>query len=84
MGRSRCGSANRRSRPVPAASACVTPGVVHTFRNDTDGAVRLLSFNTPAGFENYMRELAEAAQLGPLTPEVIARVAARYDFQFAG
>ena len=31
-----------------------------------------------------MRELAEAAQLGPLTPEVIARVAARYDFQFAG
>jgi hypothetical protein len=43
-----------------------------TFRNDGDGPVRLLNFNTPAGFENYMRDLAEAAHSGPLTPEVIA------------
>jgi hypothetical protein len=55
---------------------------VHTFRNDSDGPVRLLNFNTPAGFENYMRDLAEVAQSGPLTPEVIARVASRYDFEF--
>jgi hypothetical protein len=48
---------------------------VHTFRNDSDGLVRLLNFNTPAGFENYMRDLAEAAQSGLLTPNVIARVA---------
>jgi hypothetical protein len=40
----------------------------------------LLNFNTPAGFENYMRDLAEAARLAPLTPEVIARVASQYDF----
>ena len=26
-----------------------SPGVVHTFRNDSDGPVRLLNFNTPAG-----------------------------------
>jgi quercetin dioxygenase-like cupin family protein len=62
--------------------ACVPPGVVHTFRNDSDGPVRLLNFNTPAGFEHYMREVAEAAQSGPLTPDVIARVASRYDFDF--
>jgi quercetin dioxygenase-like cupin family protein len=66
----------------PGSFACVPPGVVHTFRNDSDGPVRLLNFNTPAGFENYMRDLAEVAQSGPLTPEVIARVASRYDFEF--
>jgi hypothetical protein len=50
---------------------------VHTFRNDSDSPVRLLNFNTPAGWENYMRDLAKAAQSGSLTPEVIARVASR-------
>ena len=29
-----------------------------------------------------MRDLAEAAQSGPLTPEAFARVASRYDFDF--
>jgi quercetin dioxygenase-like cupin family protein len=67
----------------PGSVACVPPGVAHTFRNDSDGPVRLLSFNTPAGFENYMRDMAEAAQSAPLTPDVIARVAPRYDFEFA-
>ena len=67
----------------PGSFACVPPGVVHTFRNDSDGPVRLLNFNTPAGFEHYMRDLAEAARSGPLTPDVIGRVASRYDFDFA-
>ena len=57
------------------------PGVVHSFRNDSDGPVRLLNFNTPAGWEHYMRDLAEAAKSAPLTPEVIAHVASRYDFE---
>jgi quercetin dioxygenase-like cupin family protein len=68
----------------PGTFACVPPGVVHTFRNDSDGPVRLLNFNTPAGFENYMRDVAEAARSAPITPDVIARVAARYDFDFTG
>jgi mannose-6-phosphate isomerase-like protein (cupin superfamily) len=63
--------------------ACVPPGVVHTFRNDSDAPVRMLNFNTPAGFEHYMRELAEAARSAPLTPDVFAGVASRYDFEFA-
>ena len=55
---------------------------MHTFRNDSDRPVRLLNFNTPAGWENYMRDLAKAAESGPLTPKVFARVASRYDFEF--
>jgi phenylalanyl-tRNA synthetase alpha chain len=58
----------------------IAPG--RTFRNDSDGAVRMLNFNTPSGFENYMRDLAEAAQSAPMTPEVIGQVASRYDFEF--
>jgi quercetin dioxygenase-like cupin family protein len=44
----RLGAREVEARPGP--SACVPPGVVHTFRNDSDGPVRLLNFNAPAGF----------------------------------
>jgi hypothetical protein len=54
--------------------------VIHTFSNTSDAPVRFLNFNTPAGWENYMRELGEAAKSGPLTPEVIGRIASHYDF----
>ena len=60
---------------------CAPPGVVHTSSNPSDAPVRFLNFNTPAGWENYMRDLAAAAEAGPLTPEAIGRVASRYDFQ---
>jgi quercetin dioxygenase-like cupin family protein len=66
----------------PGSFACVPPGVVHTFRNASDSPVRLLNFNTPAGWEKYMRDVAKAAQSGPLTPDVLAHVASRYDFDF--
>ena len=62
---------------------CVPPGVTHTFSNASDAPVRFLNFNTPAGWENYMRDLGEAAKGGSLTPEVIGRIASRYDFQAA-
>ena len=65
---------------APGTFACVPPGVAHTFSNPSSEPVRFLNFNTPAGWENYMRELAEAARSGPLTPEAIGRVASRYDF----
>jgi quercetin dioxygenase-like cupin family protein len=65
----------------PGAFVCVPPGVAHTFSNATDGIVRFLNFNTPAGWEKYMRELGEAAKAGPLTSDVIGRIAAHYDFQ---
>ncbi|HEV2058799.1 MAG TPA: hypothetical protein VGR11_05540 [Solirubrobacteraceae bacterium] len=50
--------------PFDNPRRCAPPGVVHTFRNDSDGPVRLLDFNTPAGWEHYMRDVADAAQQG--------------------
>ena len=65
----------------PGAFVCVPPGVAHTFSNTSDAPARFLNFNTPAGWELYMRDLGEAAKLGPLTSEVIGRIASRYDFE---
>ena len=62
----------------------VPPGTVHTFSNLGDAPVRFLNFNTPAGWERYMRELAEAAKEGPLTPARIGQVASRHDFRPVG
>jgi mannose-6-phosphate isomerase-like protein (cupin superfamily) len=67
----------------PGSFVCVPPGVVHTFSNTSGAPVRMLNFNTPAGWENYMRDLGEAAKSGPLTPEIIGRIASRYDFHAA-
>ena len=66
---------------APGTFVCIPPGVVHTFSNPGDVPVRFLNFNTPSGFEHYMRELAEAARSGPLTPEAIGGIASRYDFR---
>jgi quercetin dioxygenase-like cupin family protein len=65
----------------PGSFACVPPGVAHTFSNRGDAPVRFLNFNTPGGFERYMRDLGEAAKAGPLTPEVMGPIASRYDFE---
>jgi oxalate decarboxylase/phosphoglucose isomerase-like protein (cupin superfamily) len=65
----------------PGTFVCVPPGVTHTFSNTSNGPVRFLNFNTPAGWENYMRDLGKAAKAGPLTPNVIGQIASRYDFQ---
>ena len=67
----------------PGTFACVPPGVVHTFRNDSGSPVRFLNFNTPAGWEHYMRDLAEASRAAPLTPAAIGRIASQYDFEVA-
>jgi mannose-6-phosphate isomerase-like protein (cupin superfamily) len=64
----------------PGTFVCAPPGVVHTFSNRSDAPVRFLNFNTPGGWENYMRDLARAAQEGSLTPEVMGKIASRYDF----
>lgn len=64
--------------------ACFPPGTVHTFSNPGDEPVRFLNFNTPAGWEGYMRELGAAfAGGGAPTPDEIGRIASRFDFQVA-
>jgi mannose-6-phosphate isomerase-like protein (cupin superfamily) len=65
----------------PGTFACVPPGVAHTFSNPGTAPVRILNFSTPSGWEDYMRELAEAASSGPLTPEAFGRLASRHDLQ---
>jgi len=62
---------------------CVPPGVVHTFSNPGDSPVRFLNFNTPAGWENYMRDLGAALAKGTPSQEEIGEIASRYDFQLA-
>ncbi len=65
----------------PGTFVCVPPGVIHTFSNHGDTPVRFLNFNTPSGWEHYMRDLAAAARTRPLTPETIGEIASRYDFE---
>jgi mannose-6-phosphate isomerase-like protein (cupin superfamily) len=65
----------------PGTFACFPPGAVHTFANESDEPVRFLNFNTPAGWEQYMRDLGAAfAGDRPPTSEEVARIASRYDF----
>lgn len=53
-------------------------GIAHTFWNAGDEEVRLLEMISPAGFENYFRELAPLLATGDLTNPAIADVRARY------
>jgi mannose-6-phosphate isomerase-like protein (cupin superfamily) len=69
---------------LPAGTfVCVPPGVVHTFSNPGETPVRFLNFNTPAGWENYMRDLGAALAKGTPNQEEIGQIASRYDFQIA-
>jgi quercetin dioxygenase-like cupin family protein len=65
----------------PGSFACIPPGVPHAFMNRSDAVGRFLNFNTPAGWEHYMRELADVGRSGPLTADALRRIASRYDFE---
>ena len=62
---------------------CIPPGVVHTFSNPTEASVRFLNFNTPSGWEHYMRDLGQALADGAATQAEIGQIASRYDFKVA-
>jgi mannose-6-phosphate isomerase-like protein (cupin superfamily) len=68
---------------APAGTwASVPPHHVHTFSNPGPERVRLLNLMAPAGLERYLAELAAAARPdAPPDPGVMARIAARYDFE---
>jgi hypothetical protein len=53
-------------------------GVAHAFWNAGDEPVRLLEMISPAGFENYFREMAPLLPPSEETGPAIADVAARY------
>ena len=52
--------------------------VPHAQRRVVPRTGRILIMTSPAGFEGFFRELAEAATAGPLRPPVYARVSDRY------
>ena len=61
--------------------AAAPPGVVHTFSNPGGAPARILNFSAPGGFEDYVRELAEASAGGPPAPERMADIFARHDVE---
>lgn len=64
------------------AFAYVPAGVPHTFGSPGDAWGRLLAFDTPGGWERYLRELTTgfASDL-PVDPAQVAELMARYDTQ---
>jgi mannose-6-phosphate isomerase-like protein (cupin superfamily) len=52
--------------------------VPHAFWNATERPARVLEIVSPAGFERFFVELADANAAGPPDPEAIAALAARY------
>lgn len=53
-------------------------GQWHTFWNAGDDEASLLEIITPAGFENYFRELLDVSGDGRLSPEQVAPIARRH------
>jgi mannose-6-phosphate isomerase-like protein (cupin superfamily) len=53
-------------------------GVPHAQRRVVPRTGRLLEFFSPAGFERFFRELAEAESTGSSMPEAYARVSEKY------
>jgi quercetin dioxygenase-like cupin family protein len=58
--------------------ALVPPGNAHTFSTQAE-AVKLLNIFAPAGFEGYVREIAERARSGDLDQAGMAEIASKYD-----
>ena len=64
----------------PGTYVCVPPGNVHTFSNRTDSPVRFLNISSPAGWENYLRDLEVLLNDGSPDPERWREVMSKYDF----
>jgi quercetin dioxygenase-like cupin family protein len=59
----------------------VPPGNPHTFSNPRDEPVRFLNLNSPPGFEQYFRDLAQALSGGSIDPQIVAEIAQKYDIE---
>ncbi|HEY7144632.1 MAG TPA: cupin domain-containing protein [Streptosporangiaceae bacterium] len=57
-------------------------GELHTMWNAGQVPARMIEVISPAGFENFFRELADIVAAGPPPPADIAALAARYGLQF--
>ena len=66
----------------PGGCAFIPGGEVHTWRNDGPGAVRVIVICTPAGFEQYFRDIASHLADQPPDPERFAALAASYGVRY--
>ena len=57
-------------------------GEMHTMWNAGQVPARMIEIISPAGFENFFRELSEILAAGPPAPEQLMPLAARYGIQF--
>jgi mannose-6-phosphate isomerase-like protein (cupin superfamily) len=69
---------DRRVEGRPGSYALVPPGNAHTFSNPRDEPVRILNVMAPGGLEGYLSDVAALG--GPPDPQLMARIASRYDF----
>ena len=56
-------------------------GIPHAFWNAGDEPARVLEVISPAGFENYFREMAPLVAAGPPDEAAVAAVVARYGLE---
>jgi mannose-6-phosphate isomerase-like protein (cupin superfamily) len=57
-------------------------GEMHTMWNAGNVPARMIEIISPAGFENFFRELSELLAAGPPVPEEVPALAERYGLQF--
>ena len=62
------------------AFVLVPPGIVHAFRNSSGAAARFLNVQTPAGLEQYLKEVAAESHGGAPDASRMAPIASKYDF----
>ena len=62
----------------PGAMVFAPRGIPHAQRRVVPGAGRLLIQTTPAGFDGFFRELAEADAAGTLGPDAYAAASERF------
>jgi quercetin dioxygenase-like cupin family protein len=79
-------------RPLePGQFAHVPRGTLHTFRNVTSDAARMLSGFVPSGFERFFRDFGQAARLEDVEPlpvqeaerQRLEATASEYDMELA-
>ena len=80
-------------RPLAAEQFLHVPrGTIHSFRNVTTEAARMLSGFVPSGFERFFRDFGHAARIDDLEPLPVEEVeiqrlratASTYDMELAG
>ena len=57
-------------------------GEMHTMWNAGDVPARMIEVISPAGFENFFREMSEMLSDGPPDPQTLGALATRYGLQF--